>query len=228
MLAGHYVTAVIANQKMPGRSLLFFLVACQAQDLLWMTFHYLGLESTEPSDALDTTISGLAVDMMYSHDLLPQALWATLFLVLGSAMFKDVKVGLMGAALVAGHAALDAISGFPHHVFGEDSHPVGLGLYASRPYLAVFIEAVFVVVAGWYYFDQQARAGVQHTPLQKWSIIGILTYAMVFMAFTATVSLREWFGIPEFDVGFNTSVPTLIFTYLSMMLVLFLATPRTR
>ena len=46
MLAGHYATALVAYQKYPKGTLLYFLIASQLQDLLWFTFHYLGLERT--------------------------------------------------------------------------------------------------------------------------------------------------------------------------------------
>ena len=72
MLAGHYTTALVANQKFPKGTLLYFLIASQLQDLLWFTLHYLGLEITEPRDVLDTSLNNMSVDMLYSHDLLPQ------------------------------------------------------------------------------------------------------------------------------------------------------------
>jgi len=36
----------------------------------------------------------------------------------------------------------------------------------------------------------------------------------------ATTSFRELLGIPEFDMGFNSNVPTLILTYLGMIFYL--------
>ena len=60
-------TALIAKQKFPKGALLYFLIISQLQDLLWFTFHYLGLEPTYPSDAFDATLSNMVVDMLYSH-----------------------------------------------------------------------------------------------------------------------------------------------------------------
>jgi hypothetical protein len=40
------------------------------------------------------------------------------------------------------------------------------------------------------------------------------------MLLIATKSFRELFGIPEFDLGFNTIMPTLIFTYGAMLFCL--------
>ena len=83
MLVGHYSTALIAHQKFPKGTLLYFLIVSQLQDLLWFTFHYLGLEPTGPSDVFDTTLNNLAVDMLYSHDLLPQICWVLIIFLIG-------------------------------------------------------------------------------------------------------------------------------------------------
>ena len=154
MLAGHFTTAMVAHQKFPKGTLLYFLFVSQLQDLLWFTLHYLGLERTEPSDVLNTTVSNMTVDMMYSHDLIPQILWLIIIFILGKVVFKDTKIGLVGSALVAGHFILDFFSGHPHHIFGADTAEAGLGLYASNVYLAIAIEAVFCVGILWYYFKE--------------------------------------------------------------------------
>ena len=118
MLAGHYTTALIAHQKFPKGTLLYFLIASQLQDLLWFTFHYLGLEHTGPSDVFNATLSNMTVDMLYSHDLIPQLCWIFIIFLIGKLLFKDTKIGLAGAALVVGHFVLDFFSGHPHHIFG--------------------------------------------------------------------------------------------------------------
>ncbi len=220
MLAGHYTTALVANQKFPKGTLLFFLIASQLQDLLWFTFHYLGLERTEPTDVFNTTISNMAVDMLYSHDLIPQIIWVGIIFLIGKILFKNTKIGLAGAALVVGHFVLDMFSGHPHHVFGAETQAVGLGNYATNVYQAIGIEAVFIIVALWYFFSQEARNGIQRTTKNKASIIGLFVYGVVFMLSVATVSFRDLFGIPEFDLGFNSNIPTLIFTYAGMILYL--------
>jgi len=111
MLAGHYTTALVAHQKFPKGSLLYFLLASQLQDLLWFIFHYLGLERTEPSDVFDTTLSNMAVNMLYSHDLIPLIAWLVIIFLVGKLLFKDTKIGLVGVALVLGHFVLDFFSG---------------------------------------------------------------------------------------------------------------------
>ena len=97
MLAGHFTTALVANQKFPKGTLLFFLIASQLQDLLWFTLHYLGLEPTGPTDVFDTTLNSLVVDMLYSHDLVPQIFWILITFLIGKALFKSNKIGIAGA-----------------------------------------------------------------------------------------------------------------------------------
>jgi hypothetical protein len=220
MLAGHFSTALVANQKFPKGTLLYFLIASQLQDLLWFVLHYVGLERTGPSDVLNTSLSNMTVDMLYSHDLVPQVFWFLVIFIIGKLSFKSTKIGLVGSALVAGHFVLDFFSGHPHHIFGADTADVALGLYATHIYLAIAIEAIFCVVALWYFFNQDAKNGVQRTQKNKAAIIGLFVFGIVFMLSIAKVSFRELFGIPEFNLGFNSNVPTLVMTYLGMIFYL--------
>ena len=228
MLAGHYSTALLAYQKFPKGTLLYFLIASQLQDLLWFIFHFLGFETTGPSDVFNTTLSNMTVDMLYSHDLLPQIFWIILIFLIGKVLFKSTKIGLMGSALVVGHFVLDFFSGHPHHIFGAETQDVALGLYASNVYLAIAIEAVFIVASLWYFFRQEAQNGVQRTSKNRASIIGLFVFGIVFMLTIATTSFRQWFNIPEFNLGFNSNVPTLVLTYISMIMYLNYFVPKFR
>ena len=78
MLAGHYATALVAKQKAPKGALFYYLIASQLPDLLWLLFHYLGLEPTGPDDVFDVSLDRLVVDMIYSHDVLPILVWTGL------------------------------------------------------------------------------------------------------------------------------------------------------
>jgi len=94
---------------------------------------------------------------------------------------------------------------------------LGFGLYASNPYLAVVIEALFSIVALWYYFKEEAKMGNRRLQSNKIAIISVFAYGIVFMLLIATHSFRELFDLPVFDLGFNTNIPTLIFTYGAML-----------
>jgi uncharacterized membrane protein YidH (DUF202 family) len=217
MLAGHFSTALIAKQKFSKGTLLYFLIISQLQDFLWFVFHYLGIEPTNPSDAFDATLSNMAVDMVYSHDLLPLLIWLFIAFTLGKILFKSTQIGLVSMALVSMHFVLDFFSGHMHHLFGAETMELGFGLYASNPYLAIIIEALFSVVALWYFFREESKKGIKRTKKNKISIMSVFAYGIIFMLLIATHSFRELFGIPEFDLGFNTNIPTLIFTYGAML-----------
>ena len=217
MLAGHFTTALIAKQKFPKASLLYFLIISQLQDFLWFVFHYLGLEPTNPSDAFDASLINMSVDMVYSHDLLPLLVWLIIGFTLGKLLFKSTQIGLVSMALVLIHFVLDFFSGHIHHVFGAETMELGFGLYASNPYLAVAIEALFSIVALWYYFKEEVKMGNRRLQSNKIAIISVFAYGIVFMLLIATHSFRELFDLPVFDLGFNTNIPTLIFTYGAML-----------
>lgn len=217
MLAGHYATALVAHQKHPKGTLFFFLVASQLQDFLWFIFHYSGLEVTTPNDVFDTTVSNMAVNMLYSHDLIPLIAWLFIIFLIGRLIFKENKVGLIASALVLGHFILYFFSGHPHHIFGADTGTIGLGNYATNIYQAIGIEAFATTLLLWYFFNQERKNGIQRSFKNKVTIIGLFVFGIVFMLSIATVSFRELLGIPEFDLGFNTTIPTLIITYISMI-----------
>ena len=217
MLAGHFSTALIAKQKSPKGTLLFFLIISQLQDFLWFVFHYLGIEPTNPSDALDATLSNMAVNMVYSHDLLPLIIWLAVAFTLGKICFKSTQIGLVSMALVSIHFVLDFFSGHMHHLFGSKTMALGFGLYASSPYTAIIIEALFSIATLWYFFKEESKKGIKRTKKNKISIMSVFAYGIIFMLLIAIHSFRELFGIPEFDLGFNTNIPTLIFTYGAML-----------
>jgi len=104
-----------------------------------------------------------------------------------------------------------------HHIFGADTLEAGLGLYASNPYLAILIEVLFSIGTMWYFFREEAIKGVIRTTKNRIGIISVFAYGIIFILLIATKSFRELFGIPEFDLGFNTNIPTIIFTYGAML-----------
>ena len=159
----------------------------------------------------------MVVDMLYSHDLIPQLFWLTTVFIIGKLLFKSTQIGLVSMALVSVHFGLDFFSGHMHHILGAETMEAGLGLYASNPYLAITIEAVFSVGALWYFFREETKKGIIRTTKNRVAIISIFAYGIIFMLLIATRSFRDIFGIPEFDLGFNTNMPTLIFTYGAML-----------
>lgn len=133
----------------------------------------------------------------------------------------------MALALFISHIVLDFFSGHGHHLFGANTFAVGLGLYAKNAFLAILIEAVFMVVALTYSFRAEAKAGIVRTTKNRATIIGVFVYGIVFMLSIATVSFRDLFGLPVLNLAFNTTVPTIILTYIAMTAVLYWAIPQT-
>lgn len=228
MLVGHFSTALVAHRQLPGSSLAFLLIASQLQDILWAIFHYLGLEPTTPNDIFATTLQNMTVQMLYSHDLLPQLLWVAIAFVLGKLWCKSTSVAVAGAVLVLLHFVFDLISGHPHYVFGSDSVNISLGLYASNAYMAILIEAVITAITVVYFFRQESKLGIQRTTFNKRAIIGLFVFGILFMLFIAKRSFRQWFAISEFNMSFNTTMPNLIVTYAVMVFFLLYHVPKTK
>lgn len=220
MLAGHYSTALLAYQKNPKGTLIFFLIASQFQDLVWLTLHYLGVEPTEPANVENVTLQSLDVNMLFSHDLLPQLFWMLVIFIIGRLLFKSTKIGATGGLLVLGHFVLDFLSGYPHHIFGEETHTVGLGLYHSNVYLAIAIEALVSALVLVYFFKKEKDKGIERSTKNTFYIIGLFAFGVVFLFLIATTSFKDWFGLPDLNVMFNTTIPTLILTYIGMVFYL--------
>ncbi|MEM7151660.1 MAG: hypothetical protein AAF799_02415 [Myxococcota bacterium] len=220
MLAGHFTTAILAKQRAPLGHFAFYLVACQLPDLLWLCFHYLGLEPTLPDNVLVVTLQTLDVDMTYSHDLLPMPLWAALALVAGRALFGAWKPGLVGAALVLVHAVTDYVGGFEHFVFGPDSQVVATGFYETAPYVAITLELAFIVVTMAWVLRTDAAAGIRRTPATWVTWAAVFGGGLAFLYLTATHSTGELLGIEASPALSGTTVPVLGMTYISMLLAL--------
>jgi hypothetical protein len=233
MLAGHFATALVAHQRAPARRLQsallgWYLVVSQLPDLLWLAFHYLGLEPTRPVDVFEVTLQSLSADMHFSHDLVPIAGWAALVGVLGAWLFRDRRVGWAGVALIGLHALTDYVAGYPHHVLGPDSAAVGTGLYRSAPFVAIALEAVYTVAfVGWFRMEER-RCGVRRSKGNRRAIVGLFVCNLVFTTSIAVVSMREWLELPGWDLPFNTTIPTLLTTYVGLGGLLWAAAHRRR
>ena len=159
--------------------------------------------------------------MVYSHDLLPQLVWIAFTFLIGRLLFKKNGIAITGALLVLGHYLLDLESGYPHHLFGAVTQEVGLGLYYSNVYLAILIEAVFIGIALAYYFSVDSKSTKPRSRKNRLQIAGLFVFGIGFILSIGSVSFRQWFNITAFDAPFNTTMLSLVFTYLPMIVYLY-------
>lgn len=227
MLAGHYATALVADQYSSRNTLFFFLFASALPDLLWHVFALVGLEPTGPVNVLDMTLQNLDVDMMFSHDLLPTLGWMALLYGFGTLAFKSHKIGLIAALLLLGHNLADYAAGYPHHVFGPETPAVGFAAYKSVPLLAVAYEAVFTAIFLFIFFRTEHRRGIHRQPGNRAAIIGLFVFTVAFLTTCANTSLREYLGLPEINSILLLTIPNLMFVYWAMLFYLFYFVRRT-
>jgi hypothetical protein len=95
--------------------------------------------------------SNFAIGLLRRRGLIPQFIWLDLIYIVGRTLFKSNQVALISVVILIGHFILDFFSGHMHHIFGQNSMEADLGYYASAPYLAVFIEAIFTAITLWYF-----------------------------------------------------------------------------
>lgn len=226
MLAGHFTTALVAKQQAPRGHIAYYLVASQLPDLLWLVFHYLGLEPTQPDNLMAVSLDTMQVDMTYSHDLLPMVGWIALTVLAGRAMFGAWRPGWLGGALVVVHALTDYVGGYPHNVFGPETHEIGTGMYRTAPYLAVALEAGFTLAVMAWVIRVDARAGTRRSRA-TWTVWALVFGGgVMFMFASADLSLAEVTGLEPSAAMAGTTVPAMMITYLTMIAALLWASTR--
>lgn len=169
---------------------------------------------------LDVSLQGLDVDMIFSHDLLPSAFWAIGVFALGTAFFREWKVGAVGALMFIVHIGADYVSGYPHHVFGPETPQVGIALYPTAPYVSVVIEAIFSGALIWYLFREDKRPGLSRLPSSKWAIIGFFVFNVAFLLSIASNSVSSLFELSQADTPFVPAMPILVLNYWGMLFFL--------
>ena len=231
MLTGHLTTAIAAKQHAPRGHIAYYLVASQLPDLLWLAvFYWVGLEPTQPDNLMVLSLDNLEAELTYSHDLLPMLGWIALTIGGGRGLFGRWRPGLIGGALVVLHALTDYVAGYPHNVFGPETHSVGTGLYYSAPYLAVAFEAVFTLAVMTWVVRADARAGVVRSR-GTWAVWALVFGGgLAFLLMSADLSMVEMTGLEPLDAMAGSTVPVMVITYLMTIAALIWADaqPTTR
>lgn len=146
MIAGHFATALVAKAEAPAGSIWLYLVAAMSLDFLMSGLVLFGVEKLDLGQGWMPAMGSAEVDMRYSHDLVPVAVWALAGGLLAFLISRNLVVSYWCAGLVIFHELCDLVSGYPHNVFGPESMPVGLQLWITQPVLATFIEALLALL----------------------------------------------------------------------------------
>ncbi len=181
MIVGHYATALVAKRQQPRLPLWACLVAAMALDIVMITLVFSGVERLEPASGASPKLHEMVIDMTYSHDLLPVALWV--LLAVGVAYFatRSVAASLWIGALVGGHLICDLVVGFYHFVFGMDSARVGFGLYTTGPLLGLAVELLISLGCTWWFLRGTTASRRLQAALYAVMVLGcvvLLPYAI--------------------------------------------------
>ena len=142
MLVGHIAAGFIGNRLAPRTSLGTVVMASLAADLLWGALLLAGIELVEFRAGHTTQDSLLASQISFSHSLVMDALWASVF----AAMYFAIRNRRRGAwvlfAAVLSHWLLDFVSHRPDMPLVPGVHAYfGLRLWDS-------VAATIVVEGG--------------------------------------------------------------------------------
>ena len=162
MVMGHFATALVPYQKCRGNpkaSFWLFLLAAQFLDFLMLGFMALGVETVTPENFFDASFADMHTNMLYSHNLVPVAIWALGFAVVAYAVLKDATVAMWCFALIIFHELCDLVVGFEHNVTGAHSPAVGMKLYTTAPVAGLLIEAAMCFGLVWWFAKQRDNAG---------------------------------------------------------------------
>jgi hypothetical protein len=194
VIVGHYATALIPHSRVREAPLWLFLLVANLSDFVWLLCVPFGLEKTEPRSFLDVSFKALQTDMPYSHDLVPLTVTAAVVAGAVFAVWRLPKVAMWCGALMLAHFACDWLCGYQHHLFGEGTPTLGLGLYSSQPHLAIVIEALFGAACVYWFVRSEAK---QSRPLPKKRALALYAVfvggALVWLP-TATLSLNQVLG----------------------------------
>ena len=159
MVAGHYAAAFLARPHVKTAPFWLLLLCANLAEFFWLLLALAGVEPTSPSSLFDASFQGLKVDMIYSHNLVPNLILGLLVFLFVILKYKDRKLALWCALLTCLHVWCDYIVGFEHQVLGKDSPSIGLNSYLHFPYLAIGIELLFAYLCLIYYFLADYKSG---------------------------------------------------------------------
>jgi len=146
MLVGHVAVGLVAKRIEPKISLGTWILAALLSDLLVFPLLIAGIEhfDTVPGATLNRSVGR---DIVYSHGLLSNVIWAALFATIYFLRRRYPGGALLLFAVVLSHWLLDFISHRPDMPLAPGTHQVfGLGLWNSLP-ATLLVEGGFWLLA---------------------------------------------------------------------------------
>ena len=200
MIVGHYASALVSRTHLPRAPLWLLLLCSQIPEFLWLGLALAGVEAPRPGSILDATFANIQVEMIYSHNLIPNVVLGLVVVLVVRLFWRSTRLAIWCGALVVAHVLCDYLVGFQHQLLGRLSPDIALNLYARMPYLAILIELVFAALCIVYYVVHERRSGraASKGTLIKLSavfLIGILMWMP-----SATLSLRQMMHAAGFTV----------------------------
>jgi len=141
----HAATALLLKRRYPDVGMTPLLISVQSMELAWVGLNYLGLERTIADDPVRSVADIHLTYMPFSHSVgtaAGAALVAWLLIEKGfgrRAMGRAVGLGIIS------HLVLD-LATHAHDIVlwpGSVQPRLGLGLYATAPFVAFLVELVY-------------------------------------------------------------------------------------
>lgn len=181
MGVGHVAVALGASRAAPRVNVGWLVFAALLSDFLLGIFATLGLEhSSVPENYASRHY--LLFTFPYSHGLLPLLLWAALFGLLVTAVYRfdGARIWTVVALAVLSHFLLDGIvhvAGLP--LWGENSPKFGLGLWNHMP-LELVVESLMSLAGLAIYWKV---SGSKSSALSRY---GMVVFVLIVAAMTWT------------------------------------------
>jgi membrane-bound metal-dependent hydrolase YbcI (DUF457 family) len=176
MLVGHIAVGLAAKRIEPKISLGTLVLAPMFVDLLWCVFMLAGIEHVEFKPAMGAGNYFAASNIAFSHSLLMNAIWASLFAAAYFLNRRYPRGAVVLFAAVMTHWLLDWISHRPDMSLWPGAHRYfGLGLWTSIP-ATILIEGGFWLFAVIVYArgtHPKTRTGIY----VYWIVVVVLTLA---------------------------------------------------
>jgi hypothetical protein len=195
MIIGHYAAALIPHARRVNVPLPVLLLCANASDFLWMALALAGVEAPQPASMWDATFTNMQVDMRYSHDVIPSLLFTLLVVAMVRAVYGSWRAAFWCGALGVVHSACDLLSGFEHHVWGQNTPAVGLDLFHTHPHVALTLEAAFGALCVWGYLALRRNAGAPIPARGALTLYGVFVLGALIWLPTSTQSLGELLGL---------------------------------